>query len=109
MSSQGKTAVSVRSADGLRRPVGWRFSQLRGSRRAALKLGLQQVPVHTATGLTPAQIKAYGRTDQRGRLDDCIDLQTQTKQAHWNVKGLNFIALDELFDGINEEVEDDVT
>src|SRR5262249_17292134 len=40
------------------------------------------------------------------RLADCIDLQTQTKQAHWNVKGPTFIALDELFDKGNEEVED---
>ena len=40
------------------------------------------------------------------RLADAIDLQTQTKQAHWNVKGPNFIALHELFDKVNEAVED---
>jgi starvation-inducible DNA-binding protein len=40
------------------------------------------------------------------RLADCIDLQTQTKQAHWNVKGPDFIALHKLFDEINEDVED---
>src|SRR5437762_9230114 len=40
------------------------------------------------------------------RLADAIDLQTQCKFAHWNVKGPNFIALHELFDKINEDVED---
>src|ERR1700682_5982362 len=40
------------------------------------------------------------------RLADCTDLQTQTKHAHWNVKGLSFIALHELFDKIGEDVED---
>jgi starvation-inducible DNA-binding protein len=40
------------------------------------------------------------------RLADCVDLQTQTKQAHWNVKGPEFIALHKLFDDINDDVED---
>jgi starvation-inducible DNA-binding protein len=40
------------------------------------------------------------------RLADCIDLQTQCKQAHWNVKGPTFIALHKLFDEINEAVEE---
>ena len=39
------------------------------------------------------------------RLADCIDLQTQCKQAHWNVKGPTFIALHKLFDEINADVE----
>jgi starvation-inducible DNA-binding protein len=40
------------------------------------------------------------------RLADCIDLQTQCKQAHWNVKGPTFIALHKLFDDISEDVEE---
>ena len=42
------------------------------------------------------------------RLADCIDLQTQTKQAHWNVKGPEFVALHKLFDEINDDVEEHV-
>jgi len=38
------------------------------------------------------------------RLADATDLQTQMKQAHWNVKGPNFIALHKLFDEIYEDV-----
>jgi starvation-inducible DNA-binding protein len=39
-------------------------------------------------------------------LRDAVDLFTQIKQAHWNVKGPNFIALHELFDDIAEQVEE---
>src|SRR5438046_7696244 len=40
------------------------------------------------------------------RLDDCIDLQAQCKQAHWNVKGPTFIALHKLFDEITGDVQE---
>ncbi len=46
--------------------------------------------------------EAIGLLNQR--LADCIDLQTQSKQAHWNVKGPSFIALHKLFDEINAAV-----
>lgn len=39
------------------------------------------------------------------RLADSIDLKSQAKQAHWNVKGMSFIALHELFDQVSAEVE----
>jgi starvation-inducible DNA-binding protein len=42
------------------------------------------------------------------RLADAIDLGTQAKHAHWNVKGPNFIALHELFDKVAESVEDHI-
>lgn len=35
-------------------------------------------------------------------LADTIDLGGQAKQAHWNVKGPNFIALHQLFDKVHE-------
>lgn len=40
------------------------------------------------------------------RLASAIDLQMQMKQAHWNVKGPNFIGLHELFDKVAEAVEE---
>ena len=42
------------------------------------------------------------------RLADAIDLGAQSKHAHWNVKGPNFIALHELFDKVAENVEEHI-
>ncbi|MCM1982390.1 DNA starvation/stationary phase protection protein Dps [Lyngbya confervoides] len=37
-------------------------------------------------------------------LATTLDLQTHTKQAHWNVKGLDFLQLHELFDDMATEL-----
>ncbi len=40
------------------------------------------------------------------RLADTIDLQLQSRQAYWNVKGPHFMALRELLDKVTEGVEE---
>jgi DNA modification methylase len=54
--------------------------------KAALKLGLTTVPVHVATGLTPAQIKAYRIADNQTATlsqwnDDLLPLELMELQA----------------------------
>lgn len=39
------------------------------------------------------------------QVADTFDLYSQTKQAHWNVKGAHFYPLHELFDKLAEELE----
>lgn len=50
------------------------------------------------------------RTQVAGLLNQTLaatlDLKTQTKQAHWNVKGMDFYQLHELFDEIAAELEE---
>ena len=56
----------------------------------------------------PASIRTPVVNLLNSRLADAIDLGTQAKHAHWNVKGPNFIALHELFDEVAEHIEDHV-
>jgi DNA modification methylase len=57
--------------------------------KAAVKLGLRHVPVHVASGLTPAQVRAYRLADNKtGELADWdYDLLTQELT---DLKGLEF-------------------
>jgi starvation-inducible DNA-binding protein len=56
----------------------------------------------------PAKVRTEMIDLLNARLSDAIDLELQTKQAHWNVKGTNFIALHELFDKLAEELEEHI-
>src|SRR5262249_4196997 len=52
----------------------------------------------------PQATPLQGTTLLNARPADCIALQLQSKQAHWNVKGPAFIALHKLFDDVNAAV-----
>ncbi len=54
---------------------------------------------HTRISL-PEKVRIEITALLQERLTDSIALMMQAKQAHWNVKGRNFIALHELFDQV---------
>ena|SRR5436190_7949163 len=66
-------------------------------------------PVFTTRNDLPAGSRSQVAALLNRRLADALDLQSQCKQAHWNVKGPQFIALHKLFDdvyaGVTEYVD----
>ncbi len=62
--------------------------------------------MHRTKNDLPSKVRSKVITILADRLADATDLMLQTKQAHWNVKGPNFIALHELFDKINDAAEE---
>jgi starvation-inducible DNA-binding protein len=54
----------------------------------------------------PEEIRAQVIEILNHSLASSLDLKTQVKQAHWNVKGPQFIQLHELFDTMATEMED---
>jgi DNA modification methylase len=66
--------------------------------KAAQQLGLHQVPVHVATGLTPAQVKAYrladNKTAELAEWDDTLLVQeiAQLQKLDFDIDVLGFSA-----------------
>src|SRR5882672_2962567 len=56
---------------------------------AAKKLGLQQVPIHVADNLTPAQVKAYRLMDNRSHEEAEWDLELLGPELE-ELRGLDF-------------------
>jgi starvation-inducible DNA-binding protein len=55
----------------------------------------------------PEEQQAKLRELLNRRLADAIDLQLQSRQASWNVKGPHFMTLRELFDKVVQGVQED--
>ncbi len=58
----------------------------------------------TRNGLK-SNVKAVAIEVLNARLADAIDLALITKQAHWNIKGPQFIAVHEMLDGFRTEID----
>jgi DNA modification methylase len=82
--------------------------------RAALQLGLEKVPVHVATGLTPEQVKAYRIADNKtGELADWDDellaqelAELQSIDFDLDVLGFSEAELNQLIDSITPGLTD---
>jgi starvation-inducible DNA-binding protein len=64
--------------------------------------------MYTTRNDLPARLRGKLEKLLNARLADALDLESASKQAHWNVKGPNFIALHELFDQLHTSVEQHV-
>ena len=56
----------------------------------------------------PSNIKTASIELLNARVADCIDLALLTKQAHWNLKGREFIAIHDMLDGFHDELDEHV-
>lgn len=59
--------------------------------------------LHTTNNDTKSNAKAASMECLQARLADGIDLALITKQAHWNLKGPQFIGVHEMLDGFRTE------
>lgn len=77
-------------------------------RKAAKKAVRRPTALHATKNDLPAASRTKSIALLNQHLADTFDLYSQTKQAHWNVKGPHFIALHELFDKLAGMVEEHI-
>jgi starvation-inducible DNA-binding protein len=66
------------------------------------------MPAYQSHNDLASNVKSVSIGVLNARLADAIDLALLTKQAHWNIKGPQFIALHEMIDGFRTEIDDHV-
>jgi len=79
-------------------------SRPRTGRASPRRNGPETIQLYETKNDLSAEVRVQVIQLLNQRLADSIDLQTQCKHAHWNVKGSTFIALHKLFDEVNEAV-----
>ena len=62
--------------------------------------------MHRTRNETNSNAKKVAMETLQARLVDGIDLALVIKQAHWNLKGPEFIGIHEMLDGFREEMDD---
>jgi starvation-inducible DNA-binding protein len=78
----------------------WQIDQIKES---VMKLKMHPTKNNVKSNAKNAAIEILN-----ARIADCIDLALITKQAHWNLKGREFIAIHEMLDGFRTEIDDHV-
>ncbi|MGH7036287.1 MAG: DNA starvation/stationary phase protection protein Dps [Stellaceae bacterium] len=63
------------------------------------------MPNYRTENNLPSNTKTASINILNARLAEAIDLALLTKQAHWNIKGPQFIALHEMIDGFRTEID----
>lgn len=77
-----------------------------GGTPMSANLAIARIPLWSTQNDLPERVRLEAITLLNQQLADALDLHLQAKQAHWNVKGPNFAALHELFDQVEEELEE---
>lgn len=67
---------------------------------------MSSTPLRSTRIDLPANVRSKIIETLNQTLASTIDLKTQVKQAHWNVKGMDFYQLHELFDELATELEE---